>query len=361
MEPPTRSVSATESSIWIDAMGFLQAIRFTACTALAVGLFVSFPLGMSIPLARAANDRGDLTVTAVGDVRVTDALLHGRSEKLSKIHLKGDLVFANFEGVIGDPIASDPWKFAVPVDASDALRRMGINAVSLTNNHSLDLGEKFYNKTFSMLAQDGFQVFGYDRQGAVAEFHGRRVRVFAYSFAAPHNNVNRPVAVPAFFPREAGEMVIVSAHMGGESPQGSWIPGTMEYFGDERRGDVIAFSHRCIDAGADLVLGHGPHLPRGLELYKGKLIVYSLGNFTFDYPGVAFHAHAPGYSITIHLNANGSFRNVRIHSYDLRNGVPVSDRNEKAYSMIRDLTLRNLKQTTLAFPGNGRVVRIGKE
>ncbi|MGO9437200.1 MAG: hypothetical protein ACLP00_23250, partial [Terracidiphilus sp.] len=89
--------------------------------------------------------------------------------------------------------------------------------------------------------------------------------------------------------------------------------------------------------------------------------VYSLGNFAFDYPGASSHPHALGYSITIRLNADGSFRNARIHSYDLRNGIPVSDRNEKAYSMIRDLTLRNLKQTTLAFPGNGRVIRRGED
>jgi hypothetical protein len=278
MEPPARSVSATESSMKIDTGEFLQAIRFTLCMALAVGLFVSLPIGMSIPLARAANERGDLTVTAVGDVRVTASLMDGGSEQLSKIHLNGDLVFANFEGVIGDPIASDPWMFAVTANAPDTLRRMGINALSLANNHSLDLGETAYRKTLLTLSHDGFQVFGDDQQGTVAEFHGSRVRVFAYSFVARRNNVNRPDAIPASFPREPGEIVIVSAHMGGESPQANWIPGTMEYFGDEQRGDVIAFSHRCIDAGADLVLGHGPHLPRGLELYKGRLIVYSLGN-----------------------------------------------------------------------------------
>jgi hypothetical protein len=344
-----------------DTAEFLQAFRITSCLALSVGLFVSSLLGISIPSAKAANNQGDLTVTAVGDVRITAGLMDGGSERLRKIHLKGDLVFANFEGVIGDSIASDPWKFAVPADALDTLRRMGINAVSLANNHSLDLGEAAYSKTLSILAHDGFQVFGDDPQGAVAEFHGSRVRVFAYSFVATRNNVNRPDAIPASFPREHGEIVIVSAHMGGESPQASWIPGTMEYFGDEQRGDVIAFSHRCIDSGADLVLGHGPHLPRGIELYKGRLIVYSLGNFAFDYPGAAIHPHAPGFSISIQLKADGSFRAARIDSYDLRNGVPVPDRGEKAYRIIRDLTLQNLKQTTLTFPGDGLVVRTTEE
>jgi poly-gamma-glutamate capsule biosynthesis protein CapA/YwtB (metallophosphatase superfamily) len=319
------------------------------------------PLGVSVPLAGAANNRGDLTVTAVGDVRVTAALIHDHSEQLRRLHLKGDLVFANFEGVIGDPVASDPWKFAVPAGAAGTFLKMGVSAVSMANNHAMDLGVKAYSETAAALRREGFWVAGNDEQGIAARIKNRRVRVFAFSFSSPQNNVNNPEAVPAAFPRNAAELVIVSAHIGGESQQASWIPGTMEYFGDEQRGDVIAFSHRCIDAGADLVLGHSPHVPRGLELYKGKLIVYSLGNFIFDYPGAAFHPHAPGYSITIHLNANGSFRNARIHSYDLRNGVPVSDKTEKAYYMIRDLTLHNLKQTTLAFPGNGRVVSSSKE
>jgi hypothetical protein len=76
---------------------------------------------------------------------------------------------------------------------------------------------------------------------------------------------------------------------------------------------------------------------------------------------VAIHPHAPGFSISIQLNADGSFHAARIDSYDLRNGVPIPDRSEKAYRIIRDLTLQNLKQTTLTFPGNGLVVRTTEE
>ncbi len=265
MDPPVRSVSATESSIRIDTGRFLQAIRFTSRTALTVGLFASLPLGMSVSSAKAANNRGNLTVTAVGDVRVSAALMNGRSEQLRKIHLKGDLVFANFEGVIGDPIVSDLWKFAVPAGTAWTLRKMGINVVSMANNHAMDLGAEAYTETATALRRDGFWVAGNDKQGTIARIKNRREIIFAFSFSSPQNNVNNPEAVPASFPKKAGELVIVSAHMGGESPQGSWIPGTMEYFGDEQRGDVIAFSHRCIDAGADLVLGHSPHLPRALN------------------------------------------------------------------------------------------------
>ncbi len=361
MGKPIWLLPAEKSHSRADDRRILPAIRFSLNAALYAGLFVCVLPGLPGLPATAAKGRDSLTITAVGDVRITAAFINGHSGQLRKIHLKGDVVFANFEGVIGDPIPSDPWKFSVPPISTEILHQMGINTLSVANNHSLDLGDKAYSDTVAALRRHGFWVVGNDEQGIAAKTKVKRAKWFAFSFSSPHNNVNNSDAVPSFFPKNPGEFVIVSAHMGGESPQASWIPGTMEYFGNERRGDVIAFSHRCIDAGADLVLGHSPHVPRGLELYKGKLIVYSLGNFAFDYPGAAIHPHAPGYSISIHLNPDGSFRSARIHSYDLRNGVPVPDRSEEAYRMIRDLTFRNLKQTTLAFPGNGWVLRSGEE
>jgi poly-gamma-glutamate capsule biosynthesis protein CapA/YwtB (metallophosphatase superfamily) len=315
-------------------------------------------LSASIVLAAALvspEPRHGLTITAVGDVRMSAEQIAAHESQLRKLHLKGDLVFANFEGAIGDPVVSDPWKFAVPIKAAGILRGVGVNVVSLANNHALDLGGEALRATASALGAEGIRPIDNDSATDAAEFAHHRIRIYAFSFSSTRQNVNDLDSIPRRFAANPGEIVIVSAHMGGENHEGQRIaPGT-EYFGDEPRGDVIAFSRRCIDAGADLVLGHGPHVPRGLELYKGKLVVYSLGNFAFDYPGVSFHPHAPGYSISIRLDAQGNFRSARIHSYDLRHGAPVPDRSAKAYRMIRELTLRNLKQSNLAFPGNGRV------
>jgi poly-gamma-glutamate capsule biosynthesis protein CapA/YwtB (metallophosphatase superfamily) len=147
--------------------------------------------------------------------------------------------------------------------------------------------------------------------------------------------------------------------MGGENGLSYRIPGGMERFGKEKRGDVVRFSRRCIDSGADLVLGHGPHVPRGIELYKNRLIVYSLGNFVFDYPGADRHPHAPGYSISIALDRRGEFRSARIDSYDLRRGFPERDEGGAAYRMIEWLTFSNLKQTSLTFSGKDVVERSG--
>ena len=300
-------------------------------------------------------------MTAVGDVRITDRMIGNQLDELYRIRLRGDLVFANFEGVIGKRASSDPWKFAAAPESGAILSAMGINFLGMANNHVLDLGEEAYRATAEKLRREGFLVSGIDENGTVARIRSHEVRVIAYSFSSPRNNVTDSNSVPSSFGKKAGEILIISAHMGGEDHTSHTVPGAMEYFGPEQRGDVMAFSHRCIDAGADLVLGHGPHVPRGIELYKGKLIVYSLGNFAFDYPGVSTRGNAPGYSISVRLDGNGDFRWARIDSYELRSGLPVKDRSANAYWLVRDLTLGNLKQTAFSFPGDGRVVLKGRE
>jgi hypothetical protein len=79
------------------------------------------------------------------------------------------------------------------------------------------------------------------------------------------------------------DLVIVTHHGGAEGVAATRVTRQDEFFGGGRRGNVYNFSHHCIDAGADLVFGHGPHVVRGIELYKGKLIAYSLGNFCTPY------------------------------------------------------------------------------
>jgi hypothetical protein len=296
-----------------------------------------------------------LTISAVGDTRITPRLL----EHLPQIRLQGDLVFANFEGVLAEPADKDSWKFCMPLSALDTLAGMGINAVNLANNHSLDMGTEARQHTMEALTQR-FAVAGPSGEQALLTIRGLRVRVLGFSFDGA-NDVNDLATIPTLIHRGHGEIVIVSAHMGGENRFSQRIPFTTETFGKEQRGDVVAFSHRAIDAGADLVLGHGPHVPRGIELYKNKLIVYSLGNFLFDYPGATLNPHAPGYAITVKLDGNGDFLSAHISSYDLQYGIPKPDPGEQAYKLIRQLTLDNLRHKKFAFLEGGTVERCKKQ
>ena len=326
----------------VDSPTRPQLSRLAARLPAAARNWVRFFIFLTPTLAVA------LTVTAVGDTRITPRLLAGAPA----IHLQGDLVLANFEGVLGAP-DPDPWKFSMPPQAPNLLAALGINALNLANNHSLDEGRAAYQRTRDVLAPR-FALAGRDGEEAVLTLRGRRIRIIGFSFGAA-NDVNNLDAIPTLIRRHPGEIVIVTAHMGGESHLSLRIPFATEYFGTRKRGDVVAFSRRCIDAGADLVLGHGPHIPRGVELYRNKLIVYSLGNFLFDYPGANFNAHAPGYAITANLDTNGDFLSAHIASYDLKYGIPVPDPAQRAYFLIRYLTMDNLHQANLAFPGEGNI------
>ncbi len=317
-------------------------------------------LATKIVWGAAAEEDRPLLVTAVGDVRISESFLAGHGDEIRKLSLRGDLVFANLEGVVSDTATPDPWKFSVPSATVSLLRAMGINAVSLANNHALDLGEEAQRQTALRLRQSGFWVADRTGMGDVAEIRGRRVRVIGFSFGSP-NDVLNLAKLPAILRKRNGEIIVVSAHMGSETGLSYRISPGMEFFGREKRGDVVRFSRRCIDAGADLVLGHGPHVPRAIELYKGRLIVYSLGNFVFDYPGAERHPHAPGYSISVTLDQRGEFRSGRIDSYDLRRGLPEPDEGGAAYRLIEWLTLSGCRRTSLRFPGKGAIERSSTE
>lgn len=292
----------------------------------------------------------------MGDLRVTSELLERDQGHLPGLRLEGDLVFGNFEGVLQEPASLDPWRFCMPPAGLTALHALGLNVVSLANNHSLDMGEEAYRFTSAQLERIGVRVVEREGKGVFCRPRNRLVRVIGYSFDSP-NDVNDLVAIHSSLASQGEDVLIVSAHMGTEGHQSHLISPGVEHFGSQARGDVVAFSRRCVDAGADLVLGHGPHAPRGLELYRDKLIVYSLGNFLFDYPGCDQQLSSPAFALSIALNDQGDFRSARIRSYILQNGIPVPDAKEQAYVLIRNLTRDNLRNRTLGFPGGGRVER----
>jgi hypothetical protein len=115
-----------------------------------------------------------------------------------------------------------------------------------------------------------------------------------------------------------------------------------------------------IDNGADLILGHGPHIPRALELYKGKLIAYSLGNF-MGYRTLSTQAQL-AYSLVleVELNNQGDFVSGKIIPVQLnRQGIPYPDRQGHSIKLIRQLTRSDFPKTPLIIDKNGRIVSLG--
>ena len=287
-----------------------------------------------------------LTVMAVGDMRISEWLLNEHSSRMDSIRFSGDIIFGNFEGVIADSEYSFPI-LNMPAKTLRTLRNMNFNVLSLANNHSMDLGIKQYEYSKRLLASNGFGIAGYQDSGTVLSIGDISIRIVGFTFTGP-NNVNYPAQAARMISSFSEDIIIVSAHMGSEHDKGYITPDTMEYFYGQPRGDVSKFSKACIDAGADLIIGHSPHIFRKVELYKRRLIAYSLGNFMFDFPGVNRITRSPTLALRIELDKNGLFIRAEVISYNLNRGVPEKDYSEWGYRWLKKLSV-NEKSNTLRF------------
>ena len=135
------------------------------------------------------------------------------------------------------------------------------------------------------------------------------------------------------------DLVFVSFHGGAEGATQTRVPRREETAYGENRGDVFAFSRAMVDAGADLVLGHGPHVLRGMEIYRGRLIAYSLGNFS-SWNGFNLRG-ALGISavLTVSLASNGVALDASLSPVRLvRPGIPTPDPAAEAIATVRRLS-----------------------
>ena len=204
-----------------------------------------------------------------------------------------DLTFGNLEGVLADE--AEPAKkcsnlsacylFRSPTRYARYLRDAGFDAMSLANNHARDFGEEGRDETMSALREFGIAHSG--RDGDYATLHSKGLSVSFVAFAVTRNsNLMHDYALAEQIILEqsqAHDLVVVSFHGGAEGEGTTRIPfGEESYYG-EPRGDVVRFARGMVDAGADLVFGHGPHVVRGMEHYRDRLIAYSLGNFATYY------------------------------------------------------------------------------
>ena len=157
--------------------------------------------------------------------------------------------------------------------------------------------------------------------------------------------------------KSENDFVIIYFHGGAEGSSASRVTKNNEYFLGENRGNVYKFSHSAIDFGADLVIGSGPHIPRGLELYKNKLIVYSLGNFCTY--GKFSLSGALGYApiIKIFIDKKGNFVSAQIFSaIQIKRGIPVIDSKNIVYNFIKNLTYKDFSDCGLSFEDDEQII-----
>jgi len=278
-----------------------------------------------------------------------------------------DIAIGNLEGVLvdgGEPgkKCSNPaacYLFRSPTRYAEHYRKAGFDALSLANNHARDFGEE--GRSNSMDALRAADITHSGREGTTAILRRGDIFVAFLAFAVTKNSnmlLDYELAFEMIAAHaEEHDIVIVSFHGGAEGVDVTHIPFAEEEYYDEPRGDVVWFARGAVDAGADLVVGHGPHVVRGMERYKERLIAYSLGNFA-TYYGISvagIKGIAPILSVT--LDGNGKFIAGQITStVQLRPAGPSIDDKQRALNLLRGLSIDDFSNPGIRFMPDGKLL-----
>jgi poly-gamma-glutamate capsule biosynthesis protein CapA/YwtB (metallophosphatase superfamily) len=271
-----------------------------------------------------------------------------------------DVTALNYEGTFAPGGASkcggggSPRCFAFQAPARNArsLRRAGVDLANLANNHAFDFGPRGYTSTRRALRRAGVEPTGGPAEIRVLKRNGTRIAFVGFSSYRWSAPLNAPRTLVRRAARRA-DIVVVLFHGGAEGADRTHTPHGHEHAFGEDRGDLRRFARATIRAGADLVLGSGPHVLRGLELYRGRLIAYSLGNLA------GWHNFATGGPVLslsalvkVQMGPRGRFREGEITSLRLDGtGVPHRDHSERAAKLMRRLSYSD-------FGGRLRITRL---
>jgi hypothetical protein len=313
-----------------------------------------------------------VSFAAVGDTMLGNApeLPANPGSYLDRVRgqLSGDVVFGNLEGTLTD-ISDSPkcdgaapgecYAFRTPASYARYLAADGFTVMNDANNHSLDYGEAGLEETVAALRRAGIAQDGLPGEITVLKAGGEKVAFLGF---APYDYTASLLDLPAarMLIRRAArraQIVVVAIHAGAEGVEAQHVTGAEETYLGEDRGNPEAFARMAVRAGADLVLGSGPHVLRGMEIYRGRLIAYSLGNFSgfhnFDTSGVL------GASAVLHatLDPDGAFRSGRIASVRLiEAGQPVPDPSGEGAHLIATLSREDLGRSAVKVGSKGKIL-----
>ncbi|MDE7414251.1 MAG: CapA family protein [Muribaculaceae bacterium] len=281
---------------------------------------------------------------------------------------KSDLAFGNMEGSLSDNAApakrcSNPsvcYLFRVPTSMAKVLADEGFDYVNLANNHAGDFGEAGLKSAFKALDEAGIKYSGVKglAETAILEKNGKKIGVIGFATGGKSLTVHDREANKKLIKdlSDKVDITVVSMHAGAEGPTCDRVPRKKEVFHGENRGDVYQFAHDAIDAGADIVWGHGPHVVRGMETYKDRLIMYSLGNFCTPYRINVSGKGGVAPLVEVTVDGQGRFQEGQIHSFrQVKGAGPKADANKEAAASIRKLSQQDFPQTAPSIDADGKI------
>lgn len=279
--------------------------------------------------------------------------------------LSAPIEFANLEGTFTSATTSkcglastNCYAFKNPISFAAAYRRVGFNVLNSANNHSHDFGAQGVTDTTKALLNAGIAQGGLPGQIAVVTENGVKVAFVDFAPYANTNNLLDSAAERELILRakKSASLVVVYMHVGAEGPSADHVTRKVEMYVGENRGNAYAFAHAAVDDGANLVLGSGPHVLRGMEFYKGVLIAYSLGDFTNYHSFSTYGDLALSGILHVTLASNGLFQSAHFTSVRLApSGQAVLDPTHASTEFVSQLSKADFPSTAAKISPNGTV------
>lgn len=278
-----------------------------------------------------------------------------------------DINFANLEGAIANTNtqsskrSKNSYSFRMPPYMANRIAEAGFNIVAVANNHSRDFGDKGYKQTQEYLKNAEIKIVGNILNTAtIIEIKNKKIGFLAfYYFSYANNSIQDITSAKALVEKTKKEcdFLVVSFHGGAEGRNMFRVPKETEIFYGENRGDVYKFSRAVSDAGADLIIGHGPHVLRAMEIYNNSFIAYSLGNFV-GYKQFSL-AGNNGISaiLQITLNDNLKINSAKVIPIKLINGgIPSVDYSDEAIKKLNNYADLDFPNSGIKFNSEGEAI-----
>lgn len=330
-------------------------------------LFAVLCFSIQMSAAQAASDT--LSIIGVGDLMLgtaypSETLLppnQGKHllEDVSALLKDADVTFGNLEGAVansgtaGKIGCTNCFSFRMPENLIPNLVDAGFDVLSIANNHARDFGISGQQNTMKVL--DSLQLYyagPVEHPSVVFTKDGVK---YGFAAFAPHEgmsdlrDIDEAKRIISDLRKQA-DIVLVSFHAGAEGRKNQHVTRKTEFFYSENRGNVYEFAHAAVDAGADIVFGHGPHVTRAAELYKNRFIAYSLGNFCTYGPFNLKEENGFAPLLKVHVKRNGEFDHAEVVSIKQEKNTKVLiDKQHTAFKLLKTLTQADFPETTLNF------------
>ncbi|HEY6969365.1 MAG TPA: CapA family protein [Candidatus Angelobacter sp.] len=288
-------------------------------------------------------------------------------QEVAPILRLGDVTFGNLEGPLVDSGISAKchgkklgtcYAFRVPTRYGKYLKEAGFSVMGLANNHAMDFGAEGRSSSRQVLDSLGIAHSGEVGDIAHLTVKGKKIAVIAFAtYPNAYNLLDQDDALHVIRDARAqADIVIVSFHGGAEGATHQHVASGDETFLGEDRGDLRKFAHAAIDAGAQVVVGSGPHVVRGMEVYQGKLIAYSLGNFATYGPFNLSGESGLSLILEAHLGMDGTFRGGRVHPVKQEKpGGPKLDAEMRIVPILRELSSSDFGMNAVQVSDDGKL------